>query len=257
MIKGPDRREMTLDFMNLFNTWIQGSANDTERQVFEGTVYLVKSELASRKETFSRLFDKRSGRLGPRLPRPAPEVHLGKCRCLWTAEFSVLDVPAEEIARQLTAWLTTRFSAIGRVELLDCAWDKLRLQARAPSVIALAQHYKPLSQLVGWSAFVNHATEKLETKLNSRLERLEQWIEIANAIFEARNYFDSAAAISGFHANPMFRVKGHFDGISQNSKETLHFLKRRFFAVNNFKELRLLYDRALTEQAAIIPCIGF
>jgi hypothetical protein len=79
--------------------------------------------------------------------RSVPAIHLGTCQqTIWTDEFNVIDLPIDELARQLTMWSWKHYYATRRIELVDCAWEKASLRYPAPNLIALTEHYNKVSK---------------------------------------------------------------------------------------------------------------
>lgn len=254
---GADASREALDdllFIKLFKEWIRGAINDLEAQVLEEAQQFVNKELMQKYsrlcvKMFDKMGDQNANRL-QNLESRAPQVLLGECaEKLWAGEFSLLDLPIIELARQFTVWSSTRYYAIRRCELLDCAWEKPRLRYRAPNVIALTQHYNRLSQWVAWEIL----TEK---PLRKRLKKMEQLIELARLLFELRNYYDGMAILSGFDSNSMFRLNQHFERLPAPSRETLTSLRDLCVPTANFKELRTKYEEALHASKPILPYIG-
>jgi hypothetical protein len=249
----PEKVEGLL-FIKLFKEWIRGAINDLEAQVLEEAQQFVNKELMPKYsrlcvKMFDKMGDQNANRL-QNLESRAPPVLLGDCaEKLWAGEFSLLDLPIIELARQFTVWSSARYYAIRRCELLDCAWEKPRLRYRAPNVIALTKHYNRLSQWVVWEIL----TEK---PLRMRLKKMEQLIELARMLFELRNYYDGMAVLSGFDSNAMFRLNQHIERLQPASRETLISLRDLCVPTGFFKELRKKYEEALHASKPILPYIG-
>jgi hypothetical protein len=178
----------------------------------------------------------------------APPVDLGRCRGLWSGEFSLLELPTPELARQLTVWSSTRFYNIKRSELLDCAWNKPRLKYRAPNVIALTEHFVKFSH---WAEFVILS----ERDKRRRHEKIEQLLALANNLFDMNNFFHVSSLVSGFESNELYDlIRGA--ALSKESKEIMKRLELIRTIDGNFKELRNLNDQALASGKPALPYLG-
>ena len=252
-----DQRSVGSDllFVKLFKEWIKGSINDMEPQIVDAAMQFTETELKPEPKYWrlcENMFQTKSDGASARLKQlelNAPAVSLGKCTGLWKGEFSLFDLPEEEFARQLTVWSSTRYYAIKRCELLDCAWDKPRLRYRAPNVIALTQHFNRMSEWVQYSILSEKSWKK-------RIAKMEHLVEVARQLFENCNYYDAMGILGGFDGNAMFRCKAHFQMMNPKSQETLNHLREQCDADGNFKNLRALYEQATTHNKPALPYIG-
>lgn len=241
-------------FVKLFKAWVQGSINDMEPQILEEAMQFTEQEMKPKYAMLvNKIFESKNAGGAARLKQLeslAPEIDLGKdCNGLWKGTFQLLDLPAIEFARQLTVWSCTKYYAIKRCELLDCAWDKPRLRWRAPNVIALTQHYCRLSQWVEYSILS-------EKSLSRRKEKMEKLIQVADYLFNERNYFDAMGILSGFDSNSLFRCTVHISLLSAKAQDTLEKLRNACNTEGNFKNLRQMYDQATSQNKPALPYIG-
>ena len=253
----PDQFSVGSDllFVKLFKEWIKGSINDMEPQIVDAAMQFTEQQLKPVprywrlcENIFQTKSDSAAARL-KQLEQKAPEVVLGRCTGLWKGEFELFDIPAEEFARQLTVWSSSKYYAIKRCELLDCAWDKPRLKYRAPNVIALTQHFNRLSDWVQYAILSEKSWKK-------RIGKMEHLVEVARQLFENRNYYDAMGIVGGFDGNAMFRCKAHFQMMNQKSQEILNLLREKCDPDGNFKNLRALYEQATTHNHPALPYIG-
>jgi hypothetical protein len=238
-------------FATLYHVWSSGWIHDFEPQLAAEVMSFFNHELLPRHlGPRGKVFGPKSRLRAGSANDNSSSVDLGPClEGLWTGEFHLLALPREELARQLTLWSSQRYCAIQRVELVDCAWEKPRLRYRAPNVTALTQHYNRVSRWVEY--------EVLSTApLSARLQKMEQFVTLAQVLFDMNNYLDSMGVISGFEANSMFRLNSHFERLSPSAKENLNTLKTKCSSENNFKGLRVLFDQALRGGHAVVPYIG-
>jgi hypothetical protein len=252
----PGRAELEVPlFIRLFQEWVKGVLNDLEAQVLEDAQQFVNRELMPKYARYTaKMFEQATVRVqAASTQKEIPRVELGNnpalLQGLWTGNFSLLDLPLAELARQFTVWSSTRYYAIKRCELLDCAWEKPRLRYRAPNVVALTQHYNRLSQWVAEQVLS-------ERNLERRLQRMKLLVELAQLLFNAHNYYDGMAVLSGFDSNSMFRLNQHVERLDQQSKDTLTTLRELCVPAANFKELRTRYEQALRTESPVLPYIG-
>lgn len=257
MTDGKDQTGVGSDmlFVKLFKEWIKWSINDMEPQIVDAAMQFTEQQLKPVprywrlcENIFQTKSDNAAARL-KQLEQKAPEVVLGRCTGLWKGEFELFDIPAEEFARQLTVWSSSKYYAIKRCELLDCAWDKPRLKYRAPNVIALTQHFNRLSDWVQYAILSEKSWKK-------RIGKMEHLVEVARQLFENRNYYDAMGIVGGFDGNAMFRCKAHFQMMNQKSQEILNLLREKCDPDGNFKNLRALYEQATTHNHPALPYIG-
>jgi hypothetical protein len=93
---------------------------------------------------------------------------------MWTGNFSLLDLPLAELARQFTVWSHQAL--------------------RAARLRQTSSHYNRLSQWVAYQVLS-------ERNLEKRLDKMKLLIELAQILFNLQNYYDGMAVLSGFDSN--------------------------------------------------------
>ncbi|OHT11048.1 RasGEF domain containing protein [Tritrichomonas foetus] len=251
--EGNESRQALLRCVKVFKEWIRGAINDIEPQILDSAMKFVEKEMMPVvPQLCQKMFEGRTdGNIQrmKQLESKAPPISIEKCKGLWTGDFSLFDLPPIEFARQLTVWSSTRYYAIKRCELLDCAWDKPRLKYRAPNVIALTLHYNRLSQ---WAEYQILS----EKNLKKRIARMEELVEIAHLLFEMQNYYDAMAVLSCFDSPDIYRLKMHLSMMQQQSQDHLNNMLEQCEADGNFSKLRKLYEDALLHSKPVLPYIG-
>ena len=239
--------------IKLLGEWITGAQNSLEPEILDGVKQLVDDHI---KKFFPNSWNMIAGKttyknpvshllLGNTVP-----VELGNIKNnLWTGDFDLTDLPAAELARQLTVWSYMRYYAIQRVELLDCAWEKPRLKHRAPNVVALSQHFNLVSS---WTAH----TILVQPGYKARVAKISYFIDVMRRLFDLKNYFDSMAILGGLDSNALFRMKVHFSLLSQQDKETLEKIQKECTPDKAFANLRKLFDQAIESRQPSLPYIG-
>ncbi|KAH0794342.1 RasGEF domain containing protein [Histomonas meleagridis] len=120
----------------------------------------------------------------------APLVMLGKCN-IFTGDFSIYDIPPEEIARQVTYISSTRYYSIQQSELLNNAWENPRLRHRSPNIVFLSDR----SNLIrGW--VISSIIEEKTT--NQKAKVIQYFVKVMMFLNEMHNYFDLFNFLGGF-----------------------------------------------------------
>lgn len=240
--------------VNVFKEWIKGAINDIEPQVLDAVKLFVDKEISpiypkQAQKMFDGKSDTNSNLQIKQFEEKAPCVQLDNIIGLWTGNFSLFDLPLVEFARQLTVWSTTRYYAIQRSELLDCAWNVPRLKYRAPNVIALTDHMNKLSQWVIYSILS-------ENNVNKRIEKMETLIKLGNLLFEMNNYFDGASIILAFIAPQLDNLTLHKARLKQETQDTLTELIEFCQPADNYAPLRKKQTEALNNRNPVMPLIS-
>ena len=236
--------------IRLFKEWMKSVINDLEPQILDSAKQFVESELMGKYSTHvANMFDKKQDPLRLQMLKNAAPVDIGMCQNLWTGDFELFDLPVGELARQLTFWSYTRYYAIRRVELLDCAWEKPRLKYRAPNVIALTQHYNHMSHWVENSILQEPGFKK-------RMDRFHYIIQLMQELYKMNNFLDMAGIVGGFDSNAIYRLKFHYSQLSQQEKDFVEQMKVLCSPDKNFANIRKKQDDALLSNKPALPYIG-
>jgi hypothetical protein len=236
--------------IRLLKEWMKSVINDLEPHMLESIKQFVESELMGLYSTLvANMFDKKQDPLRLQMLKNAARVDIGTCTNLWIGEFELFDLPIDELARQLTFWSYTRYYAIRRTELLDCAWVKPRLKYRAPNVIALTQHYNKLSHWVEYSIVS-------EQNFKKRMEKFHYFVALMQKLYSMNNFLDTAGIVGGFDSNAIFRLKFHHSQLSQQDRDFIDEMKVVFSPDKGFENLRAKQDAALLSNEPSLPYIG-
>ena len=249
LLDGNDVTEQML-CLKLFKCWISFSINDIEPQILDAAMQYVETRLSPRfPNRCNKIFEVTQVRKYDNEAK-AVKVRLNeKCTGIWTGNFTLFDLPIDELARQLTVWSSTKYYAIKRCELLDCAWDKPRLKYRAPNVIALTTHYNNFSRWVEYSIL-------FEEKLDERIARMEFFIQLAQELFNLNNFYDGMCVLQSFEQNSIFRLNVHKTLIRQQYQEIYKKLQDLSSLEQNYHQLRNLYKECLSKGKPALPYIG-
>ncbi|KAH0785301.1 RasGEF domain containing protein [Histomonas meleagridis] len=255
VLNDPSQKAEQLLCVKLFKVWIRNSINDIEPRILDAATHYNDEVLVPRfGKLVTGMFENRSKETILRIKQieanaPKDGVKVDGVVGLWTGDFSLLDLPIIEFARQLTVWCSNKLYDIGRSELLDCAWEKPRLKYRAPNVTALTEHYNRLSQWVTYSI--------LDTKsLKVRIQRIQQMIDLAQQLFDYNNFYDAMAVLSSFESNAMFRLKITMERVDSNYLEKLKALQEKLDINDNFSKIRKLNEEKLSASKPVLPYLG-
>lgn len=236
--------------MKLFVEWINGAGKDLEPEILDNIQKFVDVYIRPRFPNACNLITIRQNLKTSHLRDAVTvPVELGNLKGIWTGDFDLIELPAAELARQLTVWSYTKYYAIQRTELLDCAWEKPRLKHRAPNVVALTGHFNLVSM---WAA-----KKVLESdNLKKRIDTLSYLIQVLNILFENKNYFDCMGILGGLDSNALYRMRIHFSLLTQAERDTLERIRNEYSPDKQFARLRSLFDKAIEERKPALPYIG-
>jgi hypothetical protein len=250
--KNYDRRgsELTYKFLE---RWLKKSPGEIEHAVLEAIRVFSEKELApqfQRQSVFTG-HESSPGKAEHFIDYSrAPRVDLGHCKGLWEGQFSLLDLPAIEIARQMTYWTCVRYYAVQRSELVDGAWNKPRLKHRAPNVSAIFAHG---SMIYEWAA-----TEMLRCEPADRKRVFSFFVEVVINLWELQNYWDGFLLYSGLDKWPILvKFKDLASGLTQKDQQTLDIIKKYWVDDGASSPLkRKLHDAARESKQPSVPYLG-
>ncbi|EAY07036.1 RasGEF domain containing protein [Trichomonas vaginalis G3] len=235
--------------MKLISVWINGAGKDLEPEILEKINLFFEEHVRPRFPTINITSIREIKKTNHLRDGKTIPVELGNIQGLWNDNFDIIDLPASELARQLTVWSYTRYYAIQRTELLDCAWEKPRLKHRAPNVVALTTHFNLVSQWAASKIIESNLTKK-------RLDTLSYFINVLNILYDTKNYLDAMAILGGLDHNALYRMKVHFSLLPQSDRDTLEKIRDKFSPDKQFAKLRSLFDEAIENKEPALPYIG-
>ena len=186
----------------LIEMWWRENYDELEPAIVESVRELARAHLKTLDLELFLRFEKMDTASEPveELKKP-PLVKLGNAT-LW-GEFKLLDLPADELARQLTVWTAERFYAIKKTELMNGNWSNPRMAHRAPNVVALVKHGEIVGKWVASSVLA-------ERGLDNRLRLWDYFVQLMRALWNCGNFCDAFAVYTGLWENSaMERLKIH------------------------------------------------
>jgi hypothetical protein len=124
---------------------------------------------------------------------------------------SIIDIDTEEVARQMTLIEFELFQAIEPQELLNQAWNKVKLRNRAPNVIKMIKRFNHIST---WVASVICTPVNLKT----RVTHMKRFIKICMHLQKMNNFNTLKAVLNGLHNPAVNRLKQTREGLSQDNR---------------------------------------
>lgn len=229
---------------NLLKQWYDISKSEIEQPIIAAMKNFVEKEVKPRAPHISIDFDQSTSSTNFSLSdidySKAPPVNIGNCTTLWTGNFTLFDLPPDEVARQVTYRSSLKFYAIQRSELFDGAWENPRLMHRSPNVVAMRSQMNTLSNWVLSSIFNSTTAEE-------KNQKIAYFIQVSRSLWEMQNYYDVFTFIGALN-----------DTEIQMSKKDAAFVKEvstKLDSSNNQKAIRELNANALTTKKPTLPCI--
>eukprot|EP01117_Protostelium_nocturnum_P007328 TRINITY_DN2622_c0_g1_i1.p1 TRINITY_DN2622_c0_g1~~TRINITY_DN2622_c0_g1_i1.p1 ORF type:complete len:1183 (-),score=324.64 TRINITY_DN2622_c0_g1_i1:2249-5797(-) len=153
-----------------------------------------------------------------------------------------------EIARSLTMLEFALFKRIKASELLNQAWNSVKLRHKAVNVSALIARANKISfwvaSLIVW-----------QNKISDRVKVIEKFIKIAEHLNKMCNFNSLIAIIAGLNVSAVSRLKFTWDAVEKSATETLKRLQSIFDPANSNKSYRKERNEA-TSKEAVMPYIG-
>jgi hypothetical protein len=154
--------------------------------------------------------------------------------------------PSVEFARQLTLIEQHYFRMIQPKECLNQSWAKGQRETKAPGICAMVSRFNLVSMWVGTVVCTT-------TNMEERVQVVEKFIEIADALWNINNLNGVFTICSGLSLAPVFRLKKTWPQISEASKEKFDTLNKAIARDNNFSAIR---SRIKNVKPPAMPYIG-
>lgn len=145
---------MTLErTCSLLKQWYDSNVTTLEPPIIVAIKKFVEKEVKPLVPHFSIDFNEQPPQSTNVYPFPdvdyskACKVNLGNCIDIWSGNFDLIDIPPDELARQITFRAAIKFYAIQRIELFDGAWQNPRLIHLAPNIRGM---YDQTNALTDW-----------------------------------------------------------------------------------------------------------
>jgi hypothetical protein len=157
---------------------------------------------------------------------------------------NLMDLNAEEIARQLTLIEWDIWVKIQPWECLGLSWTKKNKETAAPNVLALINRFNVVS---GWVATTICTLESVK----KRTKAIGKFLEISGHLMAMGNVNGVMEVVSGLGRGAVFRLKQTWEGLTSQQRKT-------------YEEVKKLTDRSLSYanlRAAVKklnpPCIPY
>eukprot|EP01126_Amoeba_proteus_P055987 TRINITY_DN6988_c0_g1_i1.p1 TRINITY_DN6988_c0_g1~~TRINITY_DN6988_c0_g1_i1.p1 ORF type:complete len:197 (+),score=36.79 TRINITY_DN6988_c0_g1_i1:549-1139(+) len=124
----------------------------------------------------------------------------------------IFDLPADEIARQMSLIEWRMWCSIKPYEFLDLAWTKKDKTTRSANVLAMIENFNYLSS---WVATRICMTEKTR----DRVQLVSKLIDIAQKLRQLNNFNGLMEILSGLNRGPVYRLRQTFAEIEKKKKK--------------------------------------
>jgi son of sevenless-like protein len=163
---------------------------------------------------------------------------------------SIIDIDEEEVARQMTLIEFEHFKSIEPQELLNQAWNKVKLRNRAPNVIKMIKRFNEISI---WVASVICTPIIKQT----RVTHMKRFITICQHLRKMNNFNTLKAVLNGLHNPAVNRLKLTKEGLSQDNRKTLNDMNTMITTgMTNYQMYRQTLQQLLKQNTPIIPYMG-
>eukprot|EP01120_Amphizonella_sp_Union-15-10_P012325 TRINITY_DN5451_c0_g1_i1.p1 TRINITY_DN5451_c0_g1~~TRINITY_DN5451_c0_g1_i1.p1 ORF type:complete len:588 (-),score=114.16 TRINITY_DN5451_c0_g1_i1:46-1776(-) len=230
---------------NVFRTWIDKHWYDfsKDKLVLEKTMELldnyttnsdaysaaiIKSGTSINKTLTNRMKRKEEGarkyNFSTPYPRPVLPVNVG-------GALQLMDIPAIEVARQMTLIEFDLFTKIQPWEFLGQAWTKADKDDKAPNVVAMISRFNVVSK---WIATEICSVENQK----KRLKVVLRCIEIAQRLREYNNFNAILEIVSGIHNSSVSRLKSTMESVPKQQQQIFDELRELVAHQKNYDRLR-------------------
>mmetsp|Transcript_32085 Transcript_32085/g.89814 ORF Transcript_32085/g.89814 Transcript_32085/m.89814 type:complete len:616 (+) Transcript_32085:50-1897(+) len=160
--------------------------------------------------------------------------------------FSLLDIDAKELARQITLVCSRLYNSIQPWECLGQSWNKKDKEKRAPNITGLTRRFNNMSRWIS-TQIVS------EMNLRRRAQVLDFFIRVGEELNELNNFHGITEIISGLQSAAVFRLKKTWELVKKSRHQSLQRLGQFISRESSYKSYReALHDR----NPPIIPYIG-
>lgn len=160
-------------------------------------------------------------------------------------QYSIAEVEAEEIARQLTLMASAIFCEIRPEELLSLEWNK-KGSSSAPNVRRMCAMNNDLAHVVAETILEPEDAKK-------RALVIKHWVKVAAACLELSNYDSLMAIMCTLNSSVVQRLKRTWEQVAKKTKGQIEDLNAVIDIKKNHASLR---KRLETPVAPCIPFLG-
>ncbi|KAL0488773.1 Ras guanine nucleotide exchange factor A, partial [Acrasis kona] len=171
---------------------------------------------------------------------------------LFSPNLSIHDIDEEEIARQMTLIESDMFRAIEPQELLNLAWDKVKLRNRAPNLIRIINHQQQIGTWV--ASLICEGMIPYDRK-----HQFKRMILLCEHLKRMNNFNSLKSVLDGLDNPAVTRLKVSRDMISDTHKNIWSTLHKMMPSNGNNKQYRDLVSSILksSSDTPVIPYLRY
>ncbi|KAJ3449707.1 guanine nucleotide exchange factor [Anaeramoeba flamelloides] len=234
------------DYLN-FEKWQIIKINSLKKKIGRGEIKGQKGEF-NKKNVYvvnNEIVDEQYDKQNKKVKIPIPKIPK---KISWKY-FSIFEIDAAEVARQITIREYEVYQQIRPTELLKQSWNKKALWGRAPNARYMIERF---NQFSFWCCTMILITQKLV----QRVYAVEYFITLGEHLQKLNNFNCLMGVVSALRSNPLQRLKHTFDDISVSAEESLKDLDELLNSENSFKNYRQALNIAYMEGKTAIPFLG-
>jgi len=206
----------------------QGAASKVQKRVTKRLETGVKAKKDLTKSQFTK-----------QMPKPMLPQNI-------SGTLSFMDIPAQEVARQITLIEHKMFCSIQPWECLKTAWSKDQREQLAPNITKMIHRF---NQVSGWVASEICGT----VNLRDRVKVLRRFIDIAMRLKALNNFNAVLEVVSGLNNSAIHRLSQTFHALPHSQQKILDELKQLVARSQNYHTLRAVVHGC---SPPLVPYLG-
>ncbi|KAJ6237978.1 ras guanine nucleotide exchange factor a [Anaeramoeba flamelloides] len=250
--------QIQIRVISVLNSWIKNGWADINQKLLVRIIDFINTTISKDKEksgeTLLKLIhDMQTKKQNDRetvkrlilnAKEKPPDVIISKK--LFHTNFSLINVPEEEFARQLTLLIFEFYQKIKPSELITESWKGKKIKSKSPNITAMIQKFNEYSNYAA-TLIVNPERVKIRAKMFSR------FLKIGKHLLEMNNYDSLMATLVAFSHSAVKRLKLTMKEVPKSVYKNLIEFKSIFKREQGFKKYKRLLDSI---EPPIVPYLG-
>lgn len=237
--------------VTFLKTWLQLCPEDFRRsdsltsQTRHFISHVVGSETPNG-QALERALDKAllTSDVGLEFTLPKPPARLAYENTLTTPPATFLDIPAEEIARQIAAREWKMWHSIRKNEFLPGAWTCAEKEKKAPHIVKMIKAGNERTNWTIWEILSR-------SDIKERAFAINHLINIADHSLKLNNFNATMEIYAGLQSVAIHRLKNTWDLLTPKASEIMKKLEKLWDAEGNWASFRETLAKATP------PCIPY